>query len=136
MRRTGGFTLLEVAIALLITGLALAALYRGAGDGLTATALSVKYDEAIVRAKSHLALAVNGGRLAAGTFEGDDGGGFHWVLRVAPIQTASVRTLRLAGLRAASSQPLVLYSVSTAISWREGASRRQVVLTTEQVGIP
>jgi general secretion pathway protein I len=136
MPRERGFTLLEVAVALLVLGLAAAALFRGAGAGLGATALAARSQEAVVRAKSHLALAVDGGQLHAGTFTGDDGGGFRWSLRVVPVQAASSRGDQPAAPRATSSPPVVLYSISCAIGWTEGLHARQVVLTTEQVGPP
>ena len=135
MRGQAGFTLLETVVALVIAALALAALVSGVGGGLNATTASVRYDQAVVRAKSHLALAANGERLAAGTFQGDDGGGFHWLLRVAPVQTAEVRGSGLPG-GAAASKPVILYSVAVSISWQDGAATRRVVLQTEQVGGP
>lgn len=134
--REGGFTLLEVAVAMLVLGLAAAALFRGTGAGLDATALAAKSQEAIVRAKSHLALAVGGGRLRTGNFTGDDGGGFRWSLSVVPVQTASPRGDRLTAPRATASVPVVLYNVSCAIAWSEGLHARRVVLTTQQIGPP
>jgi general secretion pathway protein I len=135
MRRQAGFTLLEATVALIIAALAIAALFQGAGIGVKAAASSARYEQALVRAKSHLETTAYSGRLTAGTFQGDDGGGYHWLVRVAPIQTATIRPSGLAGSRAAS-QPLVLYSVSAAITWNDGGRRRQVVLATEQIGSP
>jgi general secretion pathway protein I len=134
--RARGFTLLEVIIALIIAGLAAAALYQAAGSGLQSTQQAALYQEAIVRAKSHLDAAANGTRLTAGTWEGDDGGGFRWRLRIAPAMTASVQRAATiaAGPNGRASAVVVLYHIATTISWRQGGTGRQLTLQTEQVG--
>jgi general secretion pathway protein I len=129
-----GFTLLEVMIALIIAGLAAAALLAAAGSGLRATQTAAMYDQAIVRAKSRLAAATHGTRLAPGDWRGDDGGGFRWRLRVAPVTTASLRPAGPLGSRAAASVPVVLYGISVWIVWADNGTQRQVHLDTEQVG--
>jgi general secretion pathway protein I len=129
-----GFTLLEVIVALIIAGMAAAALLAAVGAGLSATTTAGLYDQAIVRAKSRLSTAVHGSQLVPGDRRGDDGGGFSWRLRVAPAASATVRPIGLAGPRAASSMPVVLYDISVWIGWKEGAARREVHLETEQVG--
>jgi general secretion pathway protein I len=126
-----GFTLLEVMIALVIAGLAAAALLASVGSGLQATQTASMYDQAIVRAKSHLAAATHGTRLAPGDWRGDDGGGFRWRLHVAPLASAAIRAI---GPRTAASLPVVLYDVSVWIVWSDGTTQRQLRLDTEQVG--
>ena len=134
MRRQRGFTLLEVIIALIVAGLAAAALMAAVGTGLHATRTAWMVDQALVRAKSRLAAATHGARLVPGDTRGDDGGGFRWRLRVVPVASASVRPVGLAGPRAAASVPVVLYGVSVWIGWDDGGTERQVRLDTEQVG--
>jgi prepilin-type N-terminal cleavage/methylation domain-containing protein len=129
-----GFTLFEVLVALIIAGIAATALFEATGSGLHATQTAAMYDQAIVRAKSRLAAATHGTKLAAGDFRGDDGGGFRWRLLVAPVATASVQPAGLVGPRASSSIPVVLYAVSVWVSWNDGATTRDVRLDTEQVG--
>ncbi len=129
-----GFTLLEVIIALIIAGVAAGALFEAVGSGLHETQTATMYDQAIVRGKSRLAAAVHGAKLAAGDWQGDDGGGFRWRLRVAPVASASMRPVGLVGPRSASSFPVVLYGVSVWITWKDGATVRDVRLETEQVG--
>jgi general secretion pathway protein I len=129
-----GFTLLEVIIALIIAGMAAAALFEAVGSGLHETQTASMYDQAIVRARSRLAAATHGTKLAAGDWRGDDGGGFQYRLRVAPVATASVRPVGLLGPRAALSFPVVLYGVSVWIGWNDGGAERDVRLDTQQVG--
>jgi general secretion pathway protein I len=115
-------------VALIIAGLAAAALLRATGNGLHATRTAAVYDQALVRAKSHLAAATHGTRLTAGNWAGDDGGGFRWHLHVAPVATASVRPV---GPATAASVPVVLYDIEV---WIECSDGRQVHLETQQVG--
>jgi general secretion pathway protein I len=129
-----GFTLLEMIIALIIAGLAAVALFEAVGTGLHATQTASMYDQAIVRAKSRLSAATHGAALAAGDWRGDDGGGFRWRLRVAPMASAAVRPTGLIGPRAAASIPVVLYAVSVWVIWTDGGTQRDVRLDTEQVG--
>jgi prepilin-type N-terminal cleavage/methylation domain-containing protein len=129
-----GFTLLEVIVALIIAGIAAVALFEAVGSGLHESLTASMYDQAIVRAKSRLAAATHGTKLAAGDRRGDDGGGFRWRLRVAPLAAVTVRPIGLIGPRAASSIPVVLYSVSVWIGWNDGGVERDVHLDTEQVG--
>ena len=80
--RQRGFTLLEVLIALVIAGIALATVFRAASENISATGAAARYQEAVSRARSHLdGTSVN---LTFGEQEGDDGGGFHWRVRGAP----------------------------------------------------
>jgi prepilin-type N-terminal cleavage/methylation domain-containing protein len=129
-----GFTLLEVIVALIIAGIAAGALMAAVGSGLHATQTASMYDQAIVRAKSRLAAATHGTRLAPEDRRGDDGGGFRWRLRVEPVASASVRPAGVVGPRAAASVAVVLYGVTVWISWNDGSTEREVRLDTEQVG--
>jgi prepilin-type N-terminal cleavage/methylation domain-containing protein len=129
-----GFTLLEVIIALMIAGMAAVVLFEAAGSGLHETQTASMYDQAVVRAKSRLAAATHGTKLAAGDWRGDDGGGFRWRLHVVPVASASLRPTGVVGPRAAASVPVVLYAVSVWIGWNDGGSERDVRLDTEQVG--
>jgi general secretion pathway protein I len=129
-----GFTLLEVIVALIIAGTAAAVLFEAVGSGLRATQTASMYDQAIVRAKSRLAAATQGTKLATGDWSGNDGGGFHWRLHVAPVASASLRSSGLIGPRGASSVAVVLYSVSVWVGWNDGGTERDVRLDTQQVG--
>ena len=112
-----GFTLLEALIAFAIAAFALAALLQGALTGLRATQTATRTEEALARARSHLA-ALEAAPLASADQRGD-GGGFAWRLRVAPEAT---------------SGGLTLYAVSIAVAWRDGGTLREVRLETHRLG--
>jgi general secretion pathway protein I len=128
-----GFTLLEVIVALIIAGLSAVALMQAVGSSLRTTRTASMTDQAIVRAKSHLAAATHGTRLVPGDRRGDDGGGFRWRRRIVPVQSAALRPL-IAGARGGSSVPVTLYGISVWIAWNEGGREHAVRLDTEHVG--
>lgn len=109
--REGGFTLLEVLVATVIAAIALAVLFGGIGAGLRATHTALRREEALVRARSHLA-GLSATTLVPGRSEGDDGGGYRWSLVVRPLATASAVS---AGPAARVSRPLSLYDVQVRI---------------------
>jgi general secretion pathway protein I len=128
-----GFTLLEVMIAVVIAALALGVLFGSGLSALRAAHAASRYEQAIARARSHLALAVHAAPLVAGDWQGDDGGGFVWHLRVTPLASTAVRPVNAVTLRGASSYPLTLCTLSARIGWREGGRQREVRLETEQI---
>ena len=130
MRNARGFTLLEVLIAFVIAALALGVMFEAAGGALRASHTAAQYDEAVARARSHLAMATNGGALMPGDWNGDDGGGYHWHLHVAPI--APTKSEPAVG----SPVPLALYQVSVTVSWPDGDQTREIRLVSEQIGQP
>jgi general secretion pathway protein I len=133
LRAERGFTLLEVLIAFVIAALALGALYQTAIGGVRSTRAAARYNDALSRARSHLDTAVHGGTLAAGDSQGDDGGGFHWRLRIEPVAQTG---LRPDGLSSGTAQPLLaLYGVTVWIFWDGEGSRRQVRLDTRQTAM-
>ena len=117
--REAGFTLIEVLVAFIIAALFLAVLANAGIEGLRSSHLSGQYQEALARAQSHLAAAVETAQ--SSDRQGDDGDGFHWHVRIVPLEHI-----------VAPSGPATLLAVSVAISW--GPSRgRSVQLDTEQV---
>jgi general secretion pathway protein I len=129
-----GFTLLEVLVAFLIAALALVVLYQAGLTGLVSTQAASQYEQAIARARSHLTIAVHASPLTGGDWQGDDGGGFAWHLRVAPIARTEVRPANALTLRGAASFPLTLYAVTVWITWHDFGGVREVRLDTEQIG--
>jgi general secretion pathway protein I len=129
-----GFTLLEVLIALVIAGVALGVLFHAGLAGLISTQAASHYEQAVARARSHLTLATHANPLVAGDWQGDDGGGFTWHLRVAPLTSTTVRPLNAVSLRGSANFPLTLYDVTVWVAWRDGGGAREVRLDTEQIG--
>ncbi len=125
-----GFTLLEVLVAFVIAALALGVLFEGAVEGLRSTRVSDRTEEALTRARSHLATVGHGVALRPTTQEGEDGTSFHWSLRIVPEQSA-------AGSGGPQAPRLVLYAVQVTEAWPDAGSgdgTRAVVLRTERLG--
>jgi general secretion pathway protein I len=128
MRHSPGFTLLEVLVAFAIAALALAVLYRGALDGLRTASIAGSYEEAMARARSRLAMVGHGLPLTPGELAGDDGGGYHWRIRIAPLAaTAAPPGAKVPGLG--------LYAVSVAVSWAAEGRHREVRLDSARLTV-
>jgi general secretion pathway protein I len=127
--RPAGFTLLEVIVALVIAALALIVMFRSGSDGLLAVDVAGRAEQAALRAQSHLAAVGNDVALLQGVTEGDDGGGYHWRLRIEPAAQWKVQPN-------IGAPPIgtTLYDVEVAITWPGGAHNRAVVLKTERLG--
>ena len=117
-------------VAFTIAALALAVLYRGAAEGLQATRTAGDVEQAIARARSHL--AAQGVALTAGDQQGDDGGGFHWHVRTTPVGSFAPP----AGEPGQPGQPaaVTLYALSVSISWKTNGHTREVQLDSERLG--
>jgi general secretion pathway protein I len=116
-----GFTLIEVLVAFVIAALALGALFQGAAGSLAATGTSGRYDEALSRARSHLAAIGHGIPLSPATQQGEEGHDFQWKVVITPIGTASA---------------LALYSVQVTEGWQDTAGTRRITLVTRRIGAP
>ncbi len=124
--------LLEALIAFLIAALALSGLYEAATTALAGTEIAAGYDQAMSRARSRLDTVCHGATLTAGQSAGDDGGGYHWQVRVALAQTAFDALGQAGGPDAA--RRVGLYDVTVEVFWRRGHARRAVQLASEAVG--
>ncbi len=134
-----GFTLIEVLVAFAIAVLALSLLFQGAMGGLRAASVSGRYEEALSRARSHLASI--GAALTPADTQGDEGGGasdaggertYHWRVRITPIASA-VRGGDVIG--GAPAVRTTLYEVQVAISWQEARRKRVIELDTKRLGV-
>jgi general secretion pathway protein I len=110
-----GFTLLEVMVAFIIAAMACIVLYKAGFSGVAEEVSAARYQEAVVRAQSHLAALGPLTKLQSEQLSGDDGGGFHWQVRIA------------AG---PSTGTLTLYDVQVT----ERFGTRAVTLTTKRLG--
>ena len=139
--REHGFTLLEVLVAFAIAALARSVLFQGALAGLRSAGVAGRYEEALSRARSHLAAL--GDSLVPMDTQGEDGGtssdehdshpdsSYHWHVRVSPL-TSTVRGGDVIGGLPATRT--TLYHVSVAVSWQDGSSTRTVELDSERLG--
>jgi general secretion pathway protein I len=126
-RRSSGFTLLEVVVAVTIAGLALVGLFQGASGGLFAANEAGHVDEAVERAQSHLAAFGRVVAIVPGDQEGDDGGGYHWRLSATP------RAVQPPALDEHTHLATTLFDVTVTISWRAWGRKRSVVLDTRRL---
>ena len=124
-----GFTLLEVVVALTIAGLALVGLFRAGSGGLVSVDTAARAEEAVQRAQSHLAAVGRNAALVEGELTGDDGGGYHWTLRVR--QLTARQSLAPDGV---SARTTTLFNVEVVISWPGSAGERSVTLRTLRLG--
>jgi general secretion pathway protein I len=128
MAREHGFTLLETVVALAIAGMAFVALFQAGSSGLFAVDTASRADEALERARSHLAALGAAATLIPGDTEGDDGGGYRWHQHVQPIASRPLQP-RDAGTAAI----VTLFDVEVSITWPARHHQRAVVLKSERL---
>lgn len=126
-----GFTLLEVLVALAIAVPALALLYRQGVASMAVTQTAAAYQEAISRAQSRLD-ALRDDSVVSGERNGDDGGGFSWRTRIAPI--AATAPPRPVPRGSAYARGTSLFAVVVEISWPGGNGPRTLTLDTRRLG--
>jgi general secretion pathway protein I len=131
--RDRGFTLLEVLVALVIASGALIALSQGAGASLSLSRGANRLDQAVTRARSHLAVAEHGPLFSSET-GGDDGGGFRWRTFVRPAETITATRLASATPAGRPLPRLTLFTITATISWSEGGADKAVSVATQAFG--
>jgi general secretion pathway protein I len=122
-----GFSLIEVLVALAISGLALSAIAGVFGDGLVADRTSADATTALTLAEGKIAAAGTVEPLRPSSSNGDFAGRFHWLLRVAPYQDHP------ADGAADADQPFAafrLYRIEAAVAWNEGVRQRRLAIAT------
>ena len=124
-----GFTLVEVIVAFLIAALALGVILRTTTGAVLASRAAGRTDEAVARAASHLA-SLTASPLADSDRQGDEGGGYHWHVRI--TNAGSIAPAR--NLAAIPSGNVTLYRISVIISWTEDGRRRTVQLDSARLG--
>lgn len=126
-----GFSLLEVLIALLIAGLALATTFSAASESMRATKTAEQYQEAVSRARSHLdSLHAH---LAAGEQAGDDGGGFHWRSLVRAVDSTAKREAGGKPVPEVATLVVTLYAATVWITWTDRTQPRSIRLDSARL---
>lgn len=122
VRRSQGFSLLEVLVAFTITALLLTVLFQTFAGGLRAARLGESYTHAVLLAQSKLAELSAQETLAEGTQEGDFNDAYHWRTQITPYVLADEPDDKLFPVR-----PL---TTTVEVYWQEGARQRAIALTT------
>lgn len=118
--RSGGFTLLEVLVALVIFALASGALAQLVQTGFRQSRAAQSVTEAVLLARSLLAEVGAEVPLAQGVQEGESGAGYRWRAEIEP-----------SGLAAADQ---TLYRVQVSVAWGAPWREQSVVLSTVRLG--
>jgi prepilin-type N-terminal cleavage/methylation domain-containing protein len=124
-RRAGGFTLLEVLVALVVAGLAMSAIVGVFGNSLAGNAVVSDAETALALAEERLALASAVAALRPGVDKGVFAGRFAW-------QTTVSRYVD-GGDSKQTGQPNateLLYRIAVDIVWQDGRRSRQLALST------
>src|SRR5262249_14537405 len=127
--RSGGFTLLEVVVALAIAAVAVVGLFQAGSGGMLAVDIAAREQEGVQRAQSHLAAVGRDAAVVQGGFTDGDGGGYGGRRRVQPVGTR-----RALAPESNTAVPATLYEVEVAISWPGPSGDRSVVLRTLRLG--
>jgi prepilin-type N-terminal cleavage/methylation domain-containing protein len=130
---SAGFSLIEVLVALVITGLALAAIAGTFGSGLLAHQLSEQAATALALAEEKIAAAGALQPLRPATSGGEFAGRFRWQRTIAPYEDRPDNTATAADQ---SGAPLRLYRIEAGVAWREGWHNRRLSLATLRLGPP
>lgn len=121
--RQGGFSLLEMMVAMSILAIALVSLYQAAGSATRNVRLDEKYAYAVVLGESLLAL--NAQVPLAGVNErGETSGEFRWRVESRPIELGRGRL-----------SPGSLHAIEVAVGWKDGQKNREIVLNSVVEGI-
>ena len=127
-RDSAGFSLVEVLVALIITGLALAAAAGVFRTGLLGHEAAAGTDAALALAEEKIAAAGVTEPLHPGRSAGLFGNRFQWQVSIEPYQDKA---------SAGFDQPLPdlqLYRVAVTVAWRDGHRQRQMALDTLRLG--
>jgi general secretion pathway protein I len=122
-RRTRGFSLLEMLVAVAILGISLAALYQSAGGATRIAGIDENYVYATELARSLLAdnAVVPVGGLSK---SGETAGGFDWSVEARPVAFVDPAPLEEGKLQ----------EISIVVAWRDSNRERTVVLHSVVAG--
>lgn len=123
-RRTAGFSLLEMVVAISILALSLAALYQAAGGATRNVRTDERYAYGVELARSLLA-DNNMVPITGTSARGETAGGFRWRVATRPVD------LQRTALPAGS-----LHEIEVGVSWTDGRKQREIVLNSVVEGLP
>ncbi len=120
--RSGGFSLLEMLVAISILGLSLGALYQAVGGSTRNMRTDERYAYAVELARSLIAESAQ--VPASGRNDGGEtDGGFRWQVSTRPLG------IEQSGLRTGQLQ-----EVEVIVRWQDGSRAREVVLNSVAEG--
>jgi general secretion pathway protein I len=125
-----GFTLLEVLVAFTIAALALGVMFSAVLGGLRTARVADHMQEAVTLARSRLAAAmaaVDAGVVTQGPQQGDDGGGFHWQVRIRPQESVRMPRADDAAPNVAATRA-TLFGITVIVGWSGDGGHREVRL--------
>ena len=93
--------------------------HQACASSLHAIQTAARYQEALARARSRLAVAIHGAPLRPGDQEGDDGGGFRWRVSVRPLANTAVRPFGMRDRDRPTWVAVALYDVSVRVWWTD-----------------
>lgn len=122
VKRSQGFSLLEVLVAFTITALLLTVLFQTFASGLRAARLSETYTHAILLAQGKLAELSVEETLVEGAQEGNFDDTYRWQTQITPYLLADEpEDIQL---------PVRPFTTTVEVYWNEGAQQRSIALTT------
>jgi general secretion pathway protein I len=124
--------LLEVLVAFIIAALALGVMIEATLGGLRAVATASRYQEALSLARSRLA-AASVGSLAGREQSGDDGRGFHGMVRISPVGTVALPRGPANNTARMSEPQATLYGITVIETWQGNGHERHVRLDSARL---
>ena len=124
LRSSGGFSLLEMVVAVAILGMSLGALYQSVAGATRIVRIDEKYAYAVELARS--LLAGNAVVPLIGMKDrGDTAGGFSWSVLAVPVVLPEASTLQKGQLQ----------EITVSVSWTDGDKSRTVALQSVVTGM-
>ncbi len=124
--KTGGFTLLEVMVAIVILGLGLTVVFELFSGGLKSVEISNDYSNAVILANKKMGELSIKEMLKAGKETGDFLGEdlYKWDVEIVPYQVEGE------GEAAKKESSIKIYQVTVRVFWEKGLTEKDVKLTS------